>query len=565
MSLWLAAAIAVAAILGVVLRAVVVSLLAKETDEWIGECARRIAHSGPEPFDPDAPPPPQLKALDKRPLTALWVAVHLRRDAGDLPMPALVRHLAIIGKSTTSAARLWLPTAVGGLVLTIELPLLLLVATWASGGGVVVTGLALALAIIVVVDAGPLALATTASANARERRRPALSAYAMSVGLGGCALLIPVWSGALGSPFGISDATWAAARDALIGLAPAPLLVALRRYFHGLLIGTKRTDWIVLATVTRIMVSVVLSTLLAVIFGLGAFGIGIALTVGVAVEVAIVAFADGKARLANVRGIRRKGVAQIARLHLPLSMAMLLAVAPASALLVALALTDGSRDTVLAWLVVFIGPLLIASATLDLEALAAAESDEPPAGQLAAPAPADQPERAGRQPDTSAQGMLTMGLLSGAAFTGLWLALGPAAGLDTAVVWWLAPFPLLCVTRELLRGWLVARGGSKDTVIGVAAGSLPLLFTFVVAYGGGMQPIGAVALAVSVGAAAEAAALGVCLRRLRADAAPDSGSLALPDGPPGGGPDASPPPHRRRTGGSRGAPSGDDRQPSEKV
>ena len=509
--------------------------------------------------------------LESRPLKALKIAIELRRDAGALPLPALLRDAALIGKSTRSAARLWLPTAVGGLVLTIELPLLLVVATWADGSGVVM-GLALALAIIVAVDAGPLALTTTASANARERRRPAMSAYAMCVGLGGCVLLVPVWSGLLATPFGISEITWAAARDALLGLAPAPLLVALRRYFHGLLIGTKRTDWIALATVTRIMTSVVLATLLSVIFDLAAFGIGIALTVAVAVEVCIVAFADGQARLANLRGIRRDGVLQVARFHLPLSLSMLVAVAPVSAMLVALALTDGARETVFAWLVVFIGPLLITSATFDLEALAAAERDEAAPDEPEDPSTAKPPPDARAQPDTSAAGMLAMSLLFGAAFTGLWLALGPAAGLDGTVVWWLAPFPLLCVTREVLRGWLVARGGARPTLVTVAAGSLPLLFTLVVAYGSGMQPIAAAALAVSVGAAAEAATLWACLRRLRADPAPEDGPVAQPDdaapSAPGGPevPTQPPPPPRRREGGSRaGASSRDDRRAGKRA
>jgi hypothetical protein len=112
--------------------------------------------------------------------------------------------------------------------------------------------LALALAIIIAIDAGPLALTTTsASSVARGWPQRAAWKYALAVGAGSCLLLAAVWTDAFGNPLEFRPATWDATLDVLRALMVAPLLVAIRRYFHGRLIYATKTGWVVWATVGR--------------------------------------------------------------------------------------------------------------------------------------------------------------------------------------------------------------------------------------------------------------------------------------------------------------------------
>ena len=105
-----------------------------------------------------------------------------------------------------------------------------------------------------------------------------------------------------------------------------------------------------------------------------------------------------------------------------------------------------------------------------------------------------------------------------------WLAFATLAGIGLPLAAGLAPFPLLCVMRELLRGELVARGQAPHTLVGFVAGSLPLLFTLTIALAVHSDPVAAAALAVSIGAITEAAALWASLR--------STGSTLPPADPP---------------------------------
>jgi hypothetical protein len=468
------------------LTAILVGLFHDQIRAEIWRLSLRIVRSTHGTFDAEHPPPRELSDVEGEP-KALVVALRLRRDAGDLRAPRLLRSLVTAGKDATPIARLWLPMAAGAAVLTIEMPLLLLVAMHLDDDGNALRGLALALALIIVVDGGPLALTTLSAASTDSGwQRQAIWTHALLVGLGSSALLALIWSDPLGNPLGFADPTWDAAREALRGLAIAPLLVALRRYLHGYVILARRTAWLVWATLARVMASVVLAALVSTVLDAGTFGIGLALTVGVAIEAGIVAFAAGE----TMPKPTRRGVPRIALAHLPLSGSTLLAMLPVSALLLALVLSDGSNTTFWAWLVVFIGPWLIASLTLDLGALAVVS------------------DRMG----SGATFGFVLGL--GLAFAVLWGAL--AAKADIGGMPWLLPFPLLCIGREWLRGALVARQRISRTSVGVAAGSLTLCFAFAVGYEGGLDPVAAAALAISAGAIAEIVALALLSRPARA-------------------------------------------------
>ena len=465
---------------------VLVNLFHDQIKGEIWRLALRIVRSTHGPFDDEHPPPKELVAVKGEP-KSIVVALKLRRDAADLRAPRLLREIVAAGKGSTPIARLWLPTAVGALVLTIEMPLLLFVATDVDADGHALRGVALALAIIIAINAGPLALTTLSAASGDSGwRRQAVWTHAVFVGLISCGLLALVWSGLLGNPFGFADETWSHARDALRGLLIAPLLVALRRHLHGYLILERRTAWVVWGTLTRVMTSVVLATLLAAGLGLGTFGIGIALTVGVAVEAGIVAFGAG----ATFMTLIKHGVREVALAHLPLSGSTLLAMLPVSAVLMALALSDGTNTTFWAWLVVFIGPWLIASVTLDIGAVTAVFHGSGAALMRA----------------------FVLGL--GVAFTVLWGALAVRA--DIAGMPWVLPFPLLCIAREWLRGALVARRRISRTLLSVAAGSLTLCFALVISYKAGLDPVASAALAISAGACAEIVALALSSRDGRA-------------------------------------------------
>jgi hypothetical protein len=134
---------------------------------------------------------------------------------------------------------------------------------------------------------------------------------------------------------------------------------------------------------------------------------------------------------------------------------------------------------------VFIGPSLIANLTLDIEAITATNPEEPPTG------------------------VLVFAVTLGIVLTALWIALATNSGIDDAVVTWLAPFPMLCVGREWLRGTLVGRDRAASTLPAVVAGSTVLIVVFFAGRGLGVEPVAGIALAITLGAAAETAVLGL--------------------------------------------------------
>lgn len=474
----LTAVLFVIGVLATILMAVVPNLIADDVKLWLWKLALRIAQPT---FDDDGTVPVELLEYKDAPLTALVVALQRRRDAGDPPLPPLLRRVIAVSRSSTEVARLWLPTAVGGLVLIVEIALLLLVATHVDHEAV--QGLALALAIIIVIDAGPLALTTTVGA-VPEAERNQVWTYTLLVGTGSCGLLAVFWSGLVGNPFGVVPATWDAAMQALQGLAVAPLFVAVRRHLHGSLIVKGRTAWIAVSTVVRTVSSLLMATLLSVVFDAGVIGIGVAMTIGVAIEATIVRVGEGGMTTTTSTELRR--VLGVARTHVPLSIGTLLALAPESAVLVSLAVSDGTMEKFWAWLVLFIGPM-VASATLDFEAVAASAREE------------------------RITGMRGLSVVVSTLFTALWALV--AYTTDLPGMPWLLAFPVLCVSREFLRGRLVASGRIVHTLLAVAVGSLTLLFVFAVTSLAGLQPISAAAIAISVGAFTEMAALWFSSRR----------------------------------------------------
>lgn len=384
----------------------------------------------------------------------------------------------VASRRSSPNARLWLPAAIGPTALTLEIALLLFVASQVDSDGVAVTGLALALGIVMVVDAGPLALADTAGAIESERRlRPALSLYTLLVGLVACALLVPLWTGALGSPLGFAEDRWDATMGALLGLCAAPLFVAFRRWFYGYLASSDSIVWV--ATVARVLTSVLLATLLALGLGAGTTGIGLGLTVGVFVEVCVFAIRHRGADVVHLRPTPLSELREVARKHLPYSVWTLFSVAPAAAVLVALALSDGDGPTLLAWLVVFIGPWITGSVFLSASPMIAA-------GRL-----------------TSAKQLLALGLVLGALPTVLWLVLGIRAGIDPTAVAWLGLFPCLGAIRGLLRASLAAQDVKLPQAGTILAGSILPVLAFAIAVTAGLEPVAAAALAVLAGATAE--------------------------------------------------------------
>ena len=368
-----------------------------------------------------------------------------------------------------------------------------------------IAGLGLALGIIVPINAGALALATT-SAVAVERGWPrrAVRRYALTVGLIGCTLLAVVWSGWIDGPaeslLNVQPDTWDATRDALRGLAVAPMLVAVRRYNQGYLIASGQTACFLPATLARMVTSVLLAALFTQALGAGTEGIGLALMIGVALEAGLLSYRNRDARAADVRARTTVRLREIAWVHTPLSGSMLLTVMPPSAVLLVLGASGGGAEVLAAWPVLFGLAWLIAGTTTDLEAITASNHK------------------------TSPLATCTFAFAVGLALMALWCVLR----VDTAAIAYfrdfsglseqtaaiamsgilaLLPFPLLCATREWLRGVLVAKDRSPNTLAGVAIGFAAMLGTLVIAPSAGFGLVTVAALSVSVGAAAEVVAL----------------------------------------------------------
>ena len=334
------------------------------------------------------------------------------------------------------------------------------------------------------------------------------------MGFLGCFVLLVVWSGWIDRPamslLNVAPDTWDSTRDALRGLMFAPLLVAVRRYNQGYLIASGQTGWFLPATLVRMATSVLLAALFTQAFGWGTGGIGLALMVGVALEAGLLSYRSRHARAGDARARTTVRLREIARVHAPLTGSMLLTVMPPSAVLLVLGASGGDAEVLAAWPVLFGLAWLIAGTTTDVEAITASNHKVNPISTC----------------------NFACGL--GLALMALWCVLK----LDTAAVAYfrdfsglsahttalamtgilaLLPFPLLCAGREWLRGVLVAKDRSSNTLKGVAFGFATMLLTLVVAPATGMGLVTAAALGVSVGAAAEVVALTVLCPGLAAE------------------------------------------------
>lgn len=409
-------------------------------------------------------------------------------------------------RTTAGIARLWLPTAASTSMLTLEIPLLLALAARVGDHVVAVAGLGLALAIIVPVNAAALALCTTTSV-AQDARWPrqAVLRYTLLVGAAGVLVLVAIASslldGTIEAALGLRSDTWEAARLVLLGLVPAPMLVALRRYSQGYLIAAGDTACFLPATLARMFTSVLLAALFTQAFHMGTFGIGLALTIGVAIEAALLtlrstAMTAGR-RAAPVLAHMRA----IVRVHAPLSGSMLLTVLPPTAVLLLLGASEGGAEALAAWPVLYGMAWLICGTTVDLEPITASN------------------HRASRAATrrfavglaiclTALLVLLTFDPLAEAYFRDFSGLSQRTTEVAMSGVPWLLGFPALCVIREWMRGALVARGLSSHTVKGVAVGFVAMLFAFTLGYGVlELAPIEAAAMSVFAGAALESGAL----------------------------------------------------------
>lgn len=396
-------------------------------------------------------------------------------------------------------------------MLTLEIPLLLALAARVGDHLVAVAGLGLALGIIVPINAAALALCTTASvANAEGWAHRAVLRYTVIVGVAGVSLLLVISSGLfdaqIETALGLPADTWDAARWALVGLLPAPMLVALRRYTQGYLIAAGDTACFMRATLARMLTSVLLAGVLTQAFGGGTFGIGVALTIGVAVECALLWFRHGSSA-ADAGDFGRDDLWAIARVHVPLSGSMLLTVLPPTAVLLLLGASDGDGEALAAWPVLYGLAWLISGTTIDLEPITASNHRQ---------------SRRSTQRFAIALAVCLTGLLVLLRvdtlaqhyfrdFSGL---SQQTADIAVSGLPWLLGFPALCVTREWMRGALVASGRSPNTIKGVGIGFVAMLAAYLLGYGAwGLAPIQAAAMSVLVGAACETAALSWLSRR----------------------------------------------------
>jgi hypothetical protein len=331
------------------------------------------------------------------------------------------------------------------------------------------------------------------------------------VGLAGTGLLlllagIPPLLGGLRALLGVDESLTSAVRWCLIGLAPNPTGVALRRHLHGRLIHAQGTRPIIPATLVRIVASAVLAWLaVSVLPHQGAAAAGLALSAGAFTEFALLTRVVRRLPPAT----HRMPYSAVLRQHAQLLPTWLLNTLPAMVTTVGIAHSQQSAPSLVVWPIAYSLAALFSSPVADWDTLTA--------GALK--------RGEGMGAVRRATGLLAVGL--GGVF-----ALVVATGLDsfyltrvTAVpdepaalgLAWLPlllPMPLLWVLRGAVRGAVMA----GEHRVGLVLGGIAHLLCLAAAVAGLSQTqlpgVAVGALAVVAGLVAEVVALALAVRTL---------------------------------------------------
>jgi hypothetical protein len=410
-------------------------------------------------------------------------------------------------RSTRGLFALWLPTGLGATALMAEIPIVIAAVARSGDGGRALAALGIGLSIIVLVNSPALAVTELVVATP-EGQRPALRRYALGVGVASTALigvlaLAPPAQHLIGALLNLDQQTLDQVQLALLGLCPASIAVASRRFLHGQLIVAGNTRPITVATVVRIACSgAVAWGLLVLVPQAGALSGGCALTIGAYAETAVLLWAvRAWPRLsAPVRGM----LGSISVRHLHLSGMRLLNTLPGLVTTVGIANAVAGPDSLIVWpvlsglLAFFIGPLG------DVDSIIASRLRQQPGDPV--------PRRFAWWLAVPVAGgfalVVTTPLVDGYLRSFSAVAAGPASlGVRWAPL--LVGVPVLVLVRAYLRGAIMAGAPVASLSFGVGVHAAVLAATMAALPATGLPGVACAALATSAGLVAEVTALAV--------------------------------------------------------
>jgi Na+-driven multidrug efflux pump len=446
--------------------------------------------------------------------------------------------------SVRRVLRIWAPTALGSSVLMVEIPVILALAARGPRGAASLAGLGVALSLILLVNSPALALASTTATLSRgaaavaRLRTLALLAGSIPAALLVTALLTPAADWLFRSVIHVPSNAVGLTRVALWLLAPAPLVVAWRRYQHGLLIACGATGPIAWASFARIGISIAVASFALAATGVSGAALGaVALTAGAtgeALVVTVLARRTGAWEAARQRPGDDPPLARLIRFHLPLAATMALSMVPQPLVTAGIARGRHPEISLAAWPVLYGLVWVLAGSTAEMESITASKHGGPGG------------RHATRTFATLLGSALALVLLLVLAtplarlyFVDVSGVHGAAAEAGTRAARVAVVLPLLYALRAWLRGALIAR--RRTTAVQWAMGASIVVLVPVLAGGVAFTSldgvtIGAAALVVAL--AAELSVLtvfdgGVARRLARGRAALPSGAAALDvrDGP----------------------------------
>ncbi|NES16759.1 MULTISPECIES: hypothetical protein [Micromonospora] len=264
----------------------------------------------------------------------------------------------------------WLPTSLGSSMLVLEIPVVAAAVARSGSSDRAIAALGIAVAVIVVVNGPALALAPLVVTLDGRYARRSIHRYALAVGAAATVVVavLGLSRPALAALFSLDAATTRDAGAALLALAPASLVVAIRRYLHGRFIALGATGGIGVATGVRLIASATFAWCTAPFVDSGAaWGAG-ALTLGACAEATTLAL-----RLRRVGAAEdssgdsgdapRAGAVAIGVAHLPMAAARMLNMVPQLITTIGIAHAAASLASLAAWpilyglLSLFTGPM----------------------------------------------------------------------------------------------------------------------------------------------------------------------------------------------------------------
>jgi hypothetical protein len=297
---------------------------------------------------------------------------------------AEAREAAAPAPSVRDVFGLWAPTALSTSLLVVELPVVTALLARGTQGEQSLAAFGIALGVLVVVNAPALSLTAATVSLARSGAQfRAMRNYALLIGAATTGLLLMLTvgpgGGVLTAVTGVDGDTGLLVRQGLGILSLAPLAVAWRRLQQGILIHTRHTLPITVASLVRVAVTVVVST--GLLIGTDVAGVVVGaggLLAGACSEAAAVTWAAR--RYGGIPAAGGDGLAfrRVVRFHLPVAAATLITMLPQGLVAAGMARGQASAESLAAWPVVYGLMSLFTGPTTDLESVTASVRRDSP-------------------------------------------------------------------------------------------------------------------------------------------------------------------------------------------